>query len=84
MHALMLPHVDQFRGQLDGRKRRCDDSLRRRYKCDDGTVVIGIDMRVQHAGSRHGGDGVRQSLNRFSPAAFAEVWYTLDQRMADC
>ena len=37
-----------------------------------------IDMRVQHAGSWHRGDRLRQSLNRFGLAAFAEVWYTLN------
>src|SRR6476620_9617114 len=63
---------------------RSDNHFRRRYKGDDGAIVIGIDMRVEHTGSWHRGDRLGQSRNRFGLAAFAEVWYTLHQRIADC
>ena len=42
-------------------------------------------MRVEHARSLDGFEiACASRCDRFSLAAFAEVWYTLDQRIADC
>ena len=79
----MLPavpaHIDKLSGQ-----RNCTNSSRNHvgWMCDKGyyrAVVIRIHMRIQHARSLCASDRCTQALNSFSVAAFAEVWYTLNE-----
>ena len=45
--------------------------------------MIRIYVRIENARSIDCRDGLRQSLDCFSLATFAEVWYTLNE-IADC
>ncbi len=45
--------------------------------------MIGIDVCVQHAGGFDGLNRLPEPRDRFRLATFAEVWYTLNQGIAD-
>jgi hypothetical protein len=46
--------------------------------------MIRVDVCVENAGCVDRLDGLDQTRNRLRLAAFTEVWYTLDQSIADC
>ena len=46
--------------------------------------MIRIDVRIQDAGGFDAGNRLAQARDRFSVAALAEVWYTLNEPIADC
>ena len=50
---------------------------------NNGAVVIGIDVSIQHTSCFDGRNSFTQSCDCFPVAAFAEVWYTLNE-IADC
>lgn len=77
--ALVRAHVDELGSSPYGAYRSLDDSLRRRDECNDGAVVVRVDMCVEHTRRFNGSDGVRDQLHSFRPSAFAEVWYAFDQ-----
>jgi hypothetical protein len=45
--------------------------------------MIDVHVPPQHSCARHRFDRGRDALDRFDLAAFAEVWYTLNQAIFD-
>src|SRR5882762_6856978 len=81
--ALMFPHVDQLRGARDHSDRGAYNLFRRSDKSNNRTIVVRVDMLIQHAGRCHCFNRAPQRLDSCSLATFAEVWYTLHQGIAD-
>jgi hypothetical protein len=46
--------------------------------------VIGVDVSTEHDRAWHRFNRARDQLDRFRLAAFAKVWYTLNQAISDC
>src|SRR6185436_6595889 len=81
MLTLMRAHVNQFGRSAHGVHSSLNNALRLGDEGDYRAVVIGIDMRVEHAGRVDGRDRFGNGLNGFGLAAFAEVRNTLDQAL---
>ena len=77
----MNSHVDQLGRQRNGPHRSFHNEIRSGNKSDNRAVVIGVDVRIEHASRFHRLDRLSQPLDRFSLATFAEVWYTLDDAL---
>ena len=65
MLALVRAHIDQLGSSPDGVNRSFDNSFRRRDKSDHRAIVIGIDMRIEHARRFDRRDSFSNQPNRF-------------------
>ena len=81
MLALMSAHVDELGCSSHGADCRLDNLFRRRDERDYRTIVIGIDMRIEHTRGFNGGNRVGNQPHRFRSSSFAEVWNTFNQRL---
>jgi len=57
--------------------------LRLSDKGDHGSVVIGVQMAIEHGGAFDRFDRPRNAFDGLTLAAFTEVWYTLNQAIFD-
>ena len=83
MLALVLSQVDQGASFGDRPQRSFHNDFWFTDKSDDRAIVIHVDVAIKH--NRSGNRFNRQSnlFDRFRLAAFAEVWYTLNQAIFD-
>src|SRR5437879_256012 len=84
MLASMISQIDQLRRSANRAKRSLDDHLRRSDECYYRTIVICVDMPIENYHSAHRLNRASDLFDHFRLAAFAEVWYTLDDRIANC
>jgi len=78
MFARVRAHVDQFRRALHRLHGRFDYLLGRSDERDHRTVVVGIDVRVEHTRRRDRANRLRDAAHRLGPAALAEIGDTFD------
>jgi hypothetical protein len=75
----MSSHVDQLGRHGNTAHRGFHNEIRSGHEGDNRAVVIGVDVGVEHASCFDRLDRLRQPRYHVRLAAFAEVWYTLDQ-----
>jgi hypothetical protein len=83
MNTGMVAQVDESfrsRHRLDG---PVQDRLRRADKRNDRSVMIDVDVPIQNDHSVLGFNSFGYPIERFGLAAFAEVWYTLNETIFD-
>ena len=76
----MIAQVNQIFSFRHGANCGFDDGACGRHKGDDGSIVITVDVPVQNYRAVNCFDCAGDTFNCLALAAFAEVWYTLDQR----
>src|SRR5215210_3288128 len=79
MLALMRAHVDKLRRSPHRTDGRTNNLLRRRYKSDYRSVVIGIDVGIEHTRGLNSSDSLSNPPDRVGISSFAEVWNTFHQ-----
>jgi hypothetical protein len=79
MFSFVGTHVDQFRSFCDATNSGVNDALRYTNKCDNGSIVVWVDVSIENTGAVHGGYRISNSSHNFRPPAFTEVWNTLDE-----
>jgi hypothetical protein len=80
MHSLVGAHVDQPAGLTNHFHCRVHYIFAGRNKGDDGTVMVRIEMGVEHTRSLNRLNRFDQLVDHFRLAALTEVWYTLNER----
>ena len=79
MLALVRSHVDQLRRPANRAHCRFNHLFRRRDERNHRTIVIGVDVHIEHTRRINRRDSFSNGLDRFGISPFAKVWNTLNE-----